>query len=59
MGDTSESNTKDLSGELFLGVVALQTPPIQKNNYMCEMGPFPKYGEYSFKPHPLLQLSTG
>ena len=41
MGDTTDSNTKILSGKLFLGVVALQMP-IQKNHYyMCEMGPFP------------------
>ena len=42
MGDTTETNTKVLSGEFFLGVVALQTP-IQKNNYMHDMGPFPRY----------------
>ena len=33
MGDTTEINTKLLSGEMFLGVVALQTP-IQKNHYL-------------------------
>ena len=38
MGDTTETNTKVLSGEVFSGVVALQTP-IQKNHYMREMGP--------------------
>ena len=43
MGDTSEANTKVLSGELFLGVVALPTP-IQKNHYMRDMGSFPRYG---------------
>ena len=43
MGDTTEANTKVLSGELFLGVVVLQTP-IQKNHYMSKMGTFLKYG---------------
>ena len=33
MGDTSETNTKVLSQELFLGVVALRTP-IQKTIYV-------------------------
>ena len=42
MGDTSETNTKVLSGELFLGVVALKTP-IQNNNYMHDMGPIHRY----------------
>ena len=42
MGDTTKTNTKVMSGELVLGVVALQTP-IQKNHYMREMGPFPRY----------------
>ena len=37
-----ETNTKVLSGELFLGVVALQTP-IQKNHYMRKTVPFPRY----------------
>ena len=41
MGDTTETNKKVLSGESFLGVVALQTP-ILKNNYMRKMGPFPQ-----------------
>ena len=36
------STTKVLSRELFLGVVALKTP-IQKNHYMRDMGPFPRY----------------
>ena len=40
MGDTSETNTKVLSQELFLGVVALNMP-IQKNHYVHDMGPFP------------------
>ena len=43
MGDTTEINAKVLSGELFLGVVA-QHISIQKNYYMCEIGPFPKCG---------------
>ena len=42
MGDTSETNTKVLSQELFFGVVALKTP-IQKNHYLRDMGPFPGY----------------
>ena len=33
---------KVLSGELFLGVIALQTP-IQKNHYLREMDPYPRY----------------
>ena len=40
MGDTSETNTKVLSQELFLGVVALKMP-IQKNHYLRDKGPFP------------------
>ena len=43
MGDTSETNTKVFSRELFLGEVALETP-IQKNHFMRDMGPFPRYG---------------
>ena len=42
VGDTSETNTKVLSPELILGVVALKTP-IQKNHYMLDLGPFPRY----------------
>ena len=42
MGDTTETNKKVLSGELFLGAVALQTP-IQKNHYMRDKVPFPRY----------------
>ena len=40
MGDTSETNSKVLSQELFLGVVALKT---QKNHYLRDMGPFPRH----------------
>ena len=43
MGDTFESNTKVLSRELFLGVVALKTP-IQKNHYLRDKDPFLRYG---------------
>ena len=43
MGDTSETNTKVLSRELFLGVVALKTP-IQKNHYLHDKVPFRKSG---------------
>ena len=44
MGDASETNIKVLFRELllFLGVVALKMP-IQKNHYMRNMGPFPRY----------------
>ena len=43
MGDASETNIKVLFRELFfLGVVALKMP-IQKNHYMRDMGPFPRY----------------
>ena len=42
MGDTTEANKKVLSGELFLGVELLQTP-IQKNQYMRDKVPFPRY----------------
>ena len=42
MGDTSETNTKVLSRELALGVIALKTP-IQKNHYLRDKGPFPRY----------------
>ena len=45
MGDTSETNINVLSGELFLGVVAL-IMPLQKNHYMHDMGPFPRYFFY-------------
>ena len=38
MGDTSETNTKVLSRELFLGA------PIQKNHYLRNKVPFPKSG---------------
>ena len=39
MGDTSETNTKVLSRELFLGLVALKTP-IQTNHYLRDKVPF-------------------
>ena len=42
MGDTSETNTKVLPRELFLGVVALKTP-IQKIIICAGMDPFPRY----------------
>ena len=42
MGDTSETNTKVLSRELFVAVAALKTPK-QKNHYLREMVLFPKY----------------
>ena len=37
MEDISETNTKVLSRELFLGVVTLKTPT-QKNHYLRNMG---------------------
>ena len=43
MGDTSETNTKVLSRELFLGVVALKTP-IPQNHYLRDEVPFLKSG---------------
>ena len=39
MGDTNETNTKVLSGELFLGMVALQTH-IQKIIIFVKWAPF-------------------
>ena len=50
MGDTSETNINVLSGELFLGVVALITP-LQKNHCMHDMGPFPRYFFYLYGGH--------
>ena len=43
MGDTSETKTKVLSRELFLGVVALKTP-IPQNHYLRDKVPFLKSG---------------
>ena len=43
MGDTSETNTKVLSRELFLGVVALKTS-IPQNHYLRDKVPFLKSG---------------
>ena len=43
MGDSSETNTKVLSRELFLGVVALKTP-IPQNHYLRDKVPFLKSG---------------
>ena len=48
MGDTSETNTKVLSRELVLGVVALKMP-IQKNHYLRDKGPFPRYSHNYIK----------
>ena len=48
MRNTTETNTKVLSQELFLGVVALT--PKQKNHYMWEMGPFPGTVTYYISP---------
>ena len=44
MGDTSETNTKVLSQELFLGVVALKRLAISKNHYLRNKDPFLRYG---------------
>ena len=49
MGDTSETNTKVLYRELFLGVVALKTP-IPQNHYLRDKVPFLKSGHILF-PH--------
>ena len=43
MGDSSETNKKVLSRELFLGVVALKTP-IPQNHYLRDKVPFRKSG---------------
>ena len=43
MGETSETNTKVLYRELFLGVVALKTP-IPQNHYLRDKVPFLKSG---------------
>ena len=43
MGDSSETKTKVLSRELFLGVVALKTP-VPQNHYLRDKVPFPKSG---------------
>ena len=43
MGDYSETNTKVLYRELFLGVVALKTPLLQ-NHYLRDKVPFLKSG---------------
>ena len=43
MGDTSETNTKVLYRELFLGVVALKNP-IPQNHYLRDKVPFLKSG---------------
>ena len=43
MGDTSETNTKVMYRELFLGVVALKTP-IPQNHYLRDKVPFLKSG---------------
>ena len=43
MGDTSETNTKVLYRELFLGVVTLKTP-IPQNHYLRDKVPFLKSG---------------
>ena len=58
MGYITEANTKVLSVQLFLGVVALQTP-MQKNPYMLQMGLFPSmvtikllYGELALLMKP-------
>ena len=51
MGDTSETNTKVLYRELFLGVVALKTP-IPQNHYLRDKVPFLKSGHIFF---PLLK----
>ena len=48
MGDTSETNTKVLSLESFLGVVALKTP-MPQNHYLRDNHkvPFLKSGHYT------------
>ena len=46
MEDSSETNTKVLSRELFLGVVALKTP-VPQNHYLRDKVPFLKSGHIS------------
>ena len=48
MGDTSETKTKVLYRELFLGVVALKTP-IPQNHYLRDKVPFLKSGHIMSK----------
>ena len=47
MGDSSETKTKVLSRELFLGVVALKMP-VPQNHYLRDKVPFPKSGHKFF-----------
>ena len=46
MGDTSETNTKVLYRELFLGVVALK-PPIPQTHYLRDKVPFLTFNSYA------------
>ena len=55
MGDTSETNTKVLYRELFLGVVALKTP-IPQNHYLRDKVPFLKSGHIFVLFRCLLQV---
>ena len=48
MGDTSETNTKVLSQEMFFFGVVLKMP-IEKNHFLRDMGPLPRYCHIFFK----------
>ena len=56
MGDTFETNTKVLSRDLFLSVVALK-PPKQKFIIMRDLGPFLRYCHIYFM-NEILGLAT-
>ena len=43
MGDTSETNIKHLFQELFFRCGSTKAP-IQKNHYLRDKDPFPRYG---------------
>ena len=58
MGDTTETNTKVLYRELFLGVVALKTP-IPQNHYLRDKVPFLKSGHTCMcKLHVLIFITS-
>ena len=57
MGDTSETNTKVLYRELFLGVVALKTP-IPQNHYLRDKVPFLKSGHICVKARDACQAPS-
>ena len=56
MGDTSETNTKVLSQEMFFFGVVLKMP-VEKNHFLRDMGPFPRYCHIFFKKKGMLGKS--